>query len=367
MRDLVIIAHPDDELIWFSSILFRNQPDVICVTSGRDAKDKAYREKGFSKVMKMLGIENYHFLGFPDTDDRLHIPDLENALKPFAKKEYRNIYTHGPFGEIFNHMHHQDICYAVHKLFEEVYSVAWNIYPDLTNHLTIEEYDLKKYLLGTIYAEEYDKLSDAYRISSTEEFVKLDFQSLEIHYWGIANFGDHHELLSKHLDFWGFTDSPYELERHAAINLLAKKTMAKNILEYGACEGILTDQLAEIAKVDCTEKSKTYKSILESKGYDVVDNPLTNHYDLVVLASFLEYLEQPKELLKKMDSKYLLIDLILESKLDHELEDTLKQYKKIDEIIIDSRWERMFFNHQKSKMPVYKLGSHCILYEKKAA
>lgn len=365
MNDLIVIAHPDDEIIWFSSILFRNNPDIICVTGGRDENDKNYRLDSFINAMNILGIKNYYFLDFPDSNQRLDIVELEKALNPFVSQAQRNVYTHGPYGEIFNHIHHQDVSYIVHKLFKKVYSVAWNIFPDIVNTFSIQEYDLKKYLLGTIYSREYAILYDSYRITSSEEFVELDFQSIEVYYWAIANFGDHHELLSEnHKDFWGFADSPYELERHAAIVVLAKKTSAQNILEFAACEGILTDLLSDFAKVDCTEKANKYKNILLSKGYSVVDNPQTINYDLSILASFLEYLDDPNIFLQNMESRYLIIDVILDSKLDFQMETILENYKKIEEFFIEGRWERMFHDSSKAKLPVYKLGSHCALYEK---
>lgn len=365
MKDLVIIAHPDDEIFWFSSILFRNNPDVICVTTGRDVEDKEYRLKAFTQIMEMLNLKNYYLLGFPDTDQRVELENLEKALSPFIKKEYDKVFTHGPYGEIFNNKHHQDVCYIVYKLFKNTYSIAWNIYPDIVNTLTTEEYDLKKFLLGTIYFKEYINMMDAYQISSTEEFVKLDSKSIEIYYWAIANFGDHHEKLSNdNEDFWGFGYSPYEIERHAAILSLSKKVSPNTILEFGACEGILTDKLSKNGSVDCVERVTKYKNILKNKGYKVVQDIDTREYDLSVVASFLEYVKQPFLFLKSIKSEYLVLDVIVESNLDIQIDHINFGYKKLDEILVQGRWERMFHNGKKSKLPVYKLGTRCLLYKK---
>src|SRR6266567_7296543 len=64
--------------------------------------------------------------------------------------------------------------------------------------------------------------------------------AVDIFYWGIANFGDHHQYLgSRYEDVWGFGTSPYETERQRLIARLAATTRPRRILEVGAAEGHL--------------------------------------------------------------------------------------------------------------------------------
>lgn len=366
MKSCVITAHPDDEILWFSSILFRENPDVICVTCGRDNNDHIYRKESFKKTMNILDIKNYEILCFPDTNKRLDLSKLEKSLNSFRKEEYDKVYTHGPFGETHNNIHHQDVSYIVNKVFKNVYSIAWNLYPDISNFLSKEEFTLKKYLFGTIYSEEYKLLCDSFEISPVENFINLSRESTEIFYYGIANFGDNHELLGKkYKDFWGFEYSPYEIERHESILSLVKMLEPKNIIEYGACEGLLTKKLSSYFPIECTEKAPTYRQRLIEKGFNVVDNPNSSNYSLSIVAAFLEYLDRPEEFLNQIKSKNLLVDVILNSNLDLKLEGILNNYREIDNVIVNSRWEKMYNGNKKEKMEVYKLGSHIHLFEKK--
>ena len=150
-KTLVVVAHPDDEVLWFFSILRRNDCDVVCVTNGRDDEDRVHREPAFRKSMSILGVESYWNLNYPDGPQRLDVLQLSSDLKRFSNRRYDLVFTHSPFGETFEHSHHQDVCHAVHQTFENVRSVAWNAFPEIVNALTPSEYALKKYLLGTVY------------------------------------------------------------------------------------------------------------------------------------------------------------------------------------------------------------------------
>jgi hypothetical protein len=258
------------------------------------------------------------------------------------------------------------VSYAANSQFNNVYSIAWNLYPDIINILTPEEYNLKKQILGTIYAKEYDLIMDAYEISAIEKFTKLNKESVEIYYFGIANFGNHHDFLGKkYPDFWGFKNSPYEIDRHAMITGLVEKSRAKKILEYGSCEGVLTDKLSTLGTVDCVENVDTYKRILQKKGYAVIDNPITKNYDISIIAAFLEYVPDPKTFLDNIHSNYLLIDVITDSELDKKLNLMLPTYECIEEKIIAPRWEKMYHDTKKEKLDIYRLGAHGHLYKRK--
>jgi len=366
MKTLIVIAHADDEALWFSSVLLREDPEIICVTSGRNREDSKKRKEAFKKAMKLIGVKNYSFLNYPDTEERLDVEKLKRDLRGISKNYYDRVFTHGLNGDTHNHPHHQDVSYVVHQIFKNVYSTAWNQYPEVVNQLTPEEFLIKKYLIGTFYYQEYDLLKDAYEISAIEKFSKFSKESSEIFYYSIANFGDNHEYLGyRYKDFWGYKNSPYEIDRHQAIVEMTKRTSPKNILEFGSCEGILTSKLNEIAPISCIEKSITYKKVLEKKGFNLVNDANTENYELSVVASFLEYLKDPDEFLNKIKSDKVIIDVILDSNLDKRIRVIMKSRKLVAEEIIRPRWEKMYWGTNKEKLEVYRLGSHVYLYGKK--
>jgi hypothetical protein len=367
MKTLIVVAHPDDEILWFLSIILREDADVVCVSCGRNAADSKIRKRAFIETMRLLDVSNYRFLNYNDSTSRLNVKRLITDLKKLDKDKYEMIYTHGYMGEIYNHVHHQDLSFAVHQVFENVMSISWNQYPSKINVLTAEEYNLKKYILGTIYYQEYDLLADAYEISAIEKFICVSKEASEILYFSSVNFGDHHELLGvRYCDFWGFKNSPYEMERHEAIRLLAQKIKPKNILEYGACEGILSEKLRGLAPVYCVEKSSTFRKRLKKKGFEILHRPENGKYDVVIVASFLEYLQRPTEFIRKLNSRVVIADVILGSKLEQAInKELVLKYKLIDEKIVRPRWERMFWGEKKENVDVYRLGSHVYLYEKR--
>ena len=140
--NLIIIAHPDDEALWFSSILLRSDCEVILVTCGDTKKRHEERKKDFEKSMKLFGVNKYTILSHKDKLGRLSLEKLRADLKKFSNKKYDGIYTHGIYGETYNHPHHQDVSYIVHEIFNKqgVYSISWNLFPDKVNLLKKEEY-----------------------------------------------------------------------------------------------------------------------------------------------------------------------------------------------------------------------------------
>lgn len=44
-RAAVVVAHPDDETLWFSSVFARFQADIICVTCGWDDETRERRSR----------------------------------------------------------------------------------------------------------------------------------------------------------------------------------------------------------------------------------------------------------------------------------------------------------------------------------
>lgn len=371
---LVICAHPDDEALWFAGPILRNEATVVCVTCGSE-EDKEQRRLQFIESCELLGVSSYRILHFPDitfkkTGDlvgisRIDIAALTNELRLINDGSFEKVYTHGPFGEVNEHPHHQDVCMAVHMVFSDVYSIAWNQQSDENYILTNPEYQIKKRILGTIYFEEYRKIRRTYQIGSIEQFVRLSSASIELYYWAIANFGDRHEMLGeKYPDMWGYAFSPYEQERHQALFSLICEQHPTSILELGAHEGRLSKRLCTLCPMACTENSKVHRERLESLGFNVVSDINSNDYDLTVVASVLDYMEDPIAVLRSLSSRCIIVEVIISESSKKMLDSLLPRYELMKEVIVLPRWEPMFHGVVKEKLEIYRLGAIIRVYER---
>lgn len=106
--NLMIVAHPDDELLWGGAHLIEDNYLVVCVTCGSNK----LRVIEFDKVMKATG-EKYIMLGYPDKTngerdnwDTVREDIISDIDKIIALKDWNIIVTHNPDGE-YGHIHHQ--------------------------------------------------------------------------------------------------------------------------------------------------------------------------------------------------------------------------------------------------------------------
>ena len=116
---LMIVAHPDDEVLWGGGRLMEGGYMVVCVTNGKNE----VRSKEFYRVMKESGNEGI-ILDYPDKvrgkrDDwsRVRssiISDLEKVMK---YKKWELIVTHNKNGE-YGHAHHQ----MLHGFVTQIYN-----------------------------------------------------------------------------------------------------------------------------------------------------------------------------------------------------------------------------------------------------
>jgi len=181
--NLVIIAHPDDETIFFSGLIqrMRDLPwKIICVTDGNADHRKKSRLKEFETACIQLGVNDFELWNFPDKfEQRLDIDTLISKLKELPSPH--QIFTHGIIGE-YGHPHHQDISYAVHKYFHttnEVFSISYNCYPEIVINLTKKEYQIKTNILSKIYTKEINRFANLVPGTSTETFSQVSFEELE--------------------------------------------------------------------------------------------------------------------------------------------------------------------------------------------
>lgn len=96
---ILFVAHPDDDVLFFSRILKTEKPYVVLLSTGFSIR----RVNEFKKVMKHYGLRfNYYYLESKD--------EREHKLEKFIKKEmksgnFEKCFTHSASGEYGHPMH----------------------------------------------------------------------------------------------------------------------------------------------------------------------------------------------------------------------------------------------------------------------
>jgi len=116
----VIVAHPDDEILWAGGMLLNN-PDwdcfIVCLCRKYDP-DRAPRFYKALDALAFRGIMGNLDDGPTQTpQDQLEIDQLIIQLLP--KIDYDLILTHNPLGEYTRHLRHEEIGISVTKLWSE--------------------------------------------------------------------------------------------------------------------------------------------------------------------------------------------------------------------------------------------------------
>lgn len=120
---LLIVAHPDDELLWGGiNLLLEPGWKVVCATNATHA----VRSKEFYKTMSFCNVFEYDMYNAQDvytdeedeSDDMFRGTDFENILTELSRKHWKLVLTHSPTGE-YGHEHHKTVHRMVKSKFPE--------------------------------------------------------------------------------------------------------------------------------------------------------------------------------------------------------------------------------------------------------
>jgi LmbE family N-acetylglucosaminyl deacetylase len=141
---LVLVAHPNDETLGFSSVCAG--ADVVSVTDGGSQG----RAEEFRRACQVLGAKRALSLNLPDVPLwRLPVEVLVDGLKELGP--YNRVYTHSPLEQ---HPHHQDVAFAASKCFEEIWVRTCGGYVAQAHVLAEQALRQKLDIINNIYRRE---------------------------------------------------------------------------------------------------------------------------------------------------------------------------------------------------------------------
>jgi len=158
-KSIIVAAHPDDEILWFSSILDGVDRVIICFLR---YKTKHEKSEGRKKALRDYPQKNVSCLGLDESDAYWDAdwqnPDItpfgleiknpstgEDYRKNYYKlkmdlreklENYRNVFTHNPWGE-YGHVEHVQVYRAIKELQKEMGFAIW-----FSNYCSNKSYNL---------------------------------------------------------------------------------------------------------------------------------------------------------------------------------------------------------------------------------
>lgn len=139
----VVVAHPDDETLYFGGIILGRRDirwRVVCVTDGGDAGQSVLRRSELSDACKVLHSEPPICLGLPDRYYQpLNIEEIAKKLHEVIFEDNPLILTHSMNDQ---HHHHRQVHVACCMAFEQGNIVAYTPRSVLTDDLIKQKYEI---------------------------------------------------------------------------------------------------------------------------------------------------------------------------------------------------------------------------------
>jgi hypothetical protein len=176
--NLMIVAHPDDEVLFGGAQLLTSSWTVLCVTNG----DNPVRRHEFESVMNFLDYP-FEMWDFPDKEFELLPNPIEAKLKRFIEsKSWNKVLTHNQYGE-YGHLHHRQLNSLVKKFVKSPYLWHFNYHKNKVLESSLWE---KKLELMVFY-------------ESQAEIVKFFLENRKQETAGYSQFNIRNEIISKEL------------------------------------------------------------------------------------------------------------------------------------------------------------------------
>lgn len=183
---LMIVAHPDDEMLWGGAALIQDDYLVICITCGSDKE----RVKEFKNVMNETN-DKYLMLGYPDKVMGKR-SEWESEREAIAKdiltilefKDWDMIVTHNKDGE-YGHIHHKmthSIVFSLASEEQKEHLMFFNTYCslkqmednecDIGEEITEDLIKEKERIMYTYYVSQETTIRNLSHMISYEHFIK---------------------------------------------------------------------------------------------------------------------------------------------------------------------------------------------------
>lgn len=170
-KNILFVAHPDDDVLFFNRIMKNEKPYVVLLTTGFSI----IRMKEFKSTMKYYGLR-YNYYGLETRDERTD--KLESIIESELKNgSFEKCYSHSPSGE-YGHEMHKRVGNAVRNVVKNCRlftTVSADEIGEKENELSEEEKAEKIKIFKTIYSSQ-DFVLDEYSVwvshEKTEEILK---------------------------------------------------------------------------------------------------------------------------------------------------------------------------------------------------
>lgn len=119
-KTAIIVAHPDDEILWAGGIILNN-PQWNYFIASLCRKNDENRSSKFYRVLKILNAKGT-MGNLDDEPDQKPLNTMvveQEILDLLPKKHFDIIITHSPFGEYTKHSRHEEIGKAVIMLWNK--------------------------------------------------------------------------------------------------------------------------------------------------------------------------------------------------------------------------------------------------------
>jgi hypothetical protein len=185
---LMIVCHPDDEMIFGGSALISEDGwRVVCLTNQRSKE----RLTEIEKSMHRCGILDYVI---HDLEDRIEIPLDEDATKSIISeeinsKDWKIIVTHNNIGE-YGHPHHFQVHNEVKSQLEgkDKLNKLW-VFDKQKEKIPQNILDIKNYILDSVYSTQKEIISQI-RENRGRWFIDKDMETNYIENGTISRYKD---------------------------------------------------------------------------------------------------------------------------------------------------------------------------------